>query len=105
MFMTVDLTIIITIDIIIVKIPGMTIIITIEMMTCMARRMMTDTLPDITITIQWWIQDFPKGGMPTPKVGVPTYYFTHFFCRKLHEIETIWTPVARPWHPANAILT
>ena len=58
MFMTVDLTIIITIDIIIVMITGITIIITIEMMTCMARRMMTNILPGITITIQWSIQVF-----------------------------------------------
>ena len=31
---------------------------------------------------------FFPGGAPTPKVGVPTY----FFGRKLHENERIWTP-------------
>ena len=30
---------------------------------------------------QWRIQDFPRGGAPTPKVGARTY----FFGRKLHE--------------------
>ena len=30
-------------------------------------------------------------GVPTPKVGVLTYYFAFFFCRKLHENEKIWT--------------
>ena len=39
---------------------------------------------------QWVIQDFPEG-VPTPKVGVLTYYFTILFCRKLHKNETIWT--------------
>ena len=29
-------------------------------------------------------------GMPTPKVGVLTYYFA-IFCRKPHENERIWT--------------
>ena len=40
---------------------------------------------------------FSPGGMPTPKVGVLTY----FFGRKLHENERIWTPRggARPWRP------
>ena len=37
---------------------------------------------------QWQIQDFPRGGAPTPKVGVLTY----FFGQKLHENERIWTP-------------
>ena len=31
---------------------------------------------------------FSPGGAPTPKVGVPTY----FFGQKLHENERIWTP-------------
>ena len=35
--------------------------------------------------MQWRIQDFPKGGTPTPKVGTRTY----FFGRKLHENERI----------------
>ena len=39
---------------------------------------------------QWGIQDFPEG-VPTPKVGGLTYYFTILFCRKLHKNETIWT--------------
>ena len=37
---------------------------------------------------QWWIQDFPEGGAPTPKVGVLTYYFAIFFaknCMKMKE--------------------
>ena len=37
--------------------------------------------------VQWQIQDFPWG-MPTPEVGVLTY----FFGQKLHENERIWTP-------------
>ena len=39
---------------------------------------------------------FSLGGAPTPKVGVPTY----FFGRKLHENERIWTPGGvHPWRP------
>ena len=32
--------------------------------------------------MQWWIQDLPEGGAPTPK---------QIFCQKLHENERIWT--------------
>ena len=37
---------------------------------------------------QWRIQDFPRGGAPTPKVDTWTY----FFGRKLHENERILAP-------------
>ena len=37
--------------------------------------------------IQWWIQDFPEGGVPTLK-GAPTYYLPHF-SQKLHENKEI----------------
>ena len=43
---------------------------------------------DQTLPYQWRIRDFPE-------VGVPTYDFTKFF-QKLHKIEGIWTPGARP---------
>ena len=40
-------------------------------------------------SLQWRIQDFPRGGgAPTPQVGVRTY----FIGRKLHENERILTP-------------
>ena len=43
----------------------------------------------IVISLQWRIQDFPRGGgAPTPQVGVRTY----FIGRKLHENERILTP-------------
>ena len=42
---------------------------------------------------QWRIQDFPRGGgAPTPKSAI----IFQFFCRKLHENERIWTPLAPP---------
>ena len=47
---------------------------------------------------QWQIQDFPRGGAPTPKVGVLTY----FFGQKLYENERIWTPGGRPWRPLRS---
>ena len=37
--------------------------------------------------VQWWIQDFPEEGAPTPR-GAPTYDFVNF-CQKLHENEEI----------------
>ena len=37
--------------------------------------------------LQWWIQDFPEGGTPTPD-GAPTYYLTNF-SQKLHENKEI----------------
>ena len=33
---------------------------------------------------QWWIQDFPEVGAPTPKVGVKIYYLANF-PPKMHE--------------------
>ena len=38
--------------------------------------------------LQWWIQDFPEEGAPTPQ-GAPTYNFAKF-SPKLHIIERIW---------------
>ena len=49
--------------------------------------------------LQWQIQDFPKGGAPTPKSTI----IFQFFCQKLHENERIWTPGgARPWRPLGS---
>ena len=40
---------------------------------------------------QWWIQDFPEEGAPTPRGGgAPTYDFAKF-SQKQHEIERIST--------------
>ena len=39
--------------------------------------------------MQWWIQNFPGMGAPTPKVGVKSYYLVNFFpenCMKTKEI-------------------
>ena len=44
---------------------------------------------------------FPHVGVPTPKVGVKSYYLANFPPPKLHEIERILTPKGpRPWCPA-----
>ena len=34
---------------------------------------------------------FPRGGVPTPQRGAPTFNFENF-SQKMHEIERIWTP-------------
>ena len=39
-------------------------------------------------------------GVPTPKVGVLTYYFA-FLCKKLHEDERIWS--SGRGDPPNAV--
>ena len=55
--------------------------------------------------IQWRIQDFSEVGAPTLQ-GAPTYHFAKF-SPKLHKIERIWTPGARPLRPlksANEII-
>ena len=47
--------------------------------------------------IQWWIQDFPEEGAPTPRGGGNLQ-----FCQiseKLHEIKRIWIPGVRPSRP------
>ena len=38
---------------------------------------------------QWWIQDVPEVGPPTPKADVKSYYLANSL--KLHEIERILT--------------
>ena len=47
----------------------------------------------VNFTDQWRIQDFPEVGAPTLR-GAPTYDFAKL-SQNLHEIERIWTPVAR----------
>ena len=42
----------------------------------------TEMLSCFVNIYQWRIQDFPEGGAPTPKVGVLTYYFAHYFLPK-----------------------
>ena len=47
-----------------------------------------------TCYLQWRIQDFPDGSAPTSESAI----ILHFFCRKLHQNERIWTPRGgRPW--------
>ena len=49
---------------------------------------------------QWRIQDFPKGGVPTPQSAS----IFQIFCWKLHENERIWTPGGtHPWHPPTPL--
>ena len=45
---------------------------------------------DIGMACQWWIQNFLTG-LPTPKLGVVTFYFENV-CQNLHENERICTP-------------
>ena len=44
---------------------------------------------------------FPQGGGANSPGGAPTYDFAKF-SQKLHEIERIWTPGARPSHPLRS---
>ena len=51
------------------------------------KKIVSPSLTDVaTVTVA--DLGFSPGGAPTPKVGV----LTHFFGRKLHENERIWTP-------------
>ena len=48
--------------------------------------------------LQWRIQDFPQGVLPTSKIAT----IFQIFAEKLHENERIWTPrgrasLAPPW--------
>ena len=57
---------------------------------------------------QWWIQEFPEDGAPTPKADVKNYYLVIFFpknCMKLKEFgpprgHASLAPLDPPMHSA-----